>query len=393
MKNITFYSDFKLSGKLFITLLLSVMVLSGGIIPTAAGNDLLWPLQNGDQPSETAAFEEVHLSDTAVLNETQPGEDGTIGKAQQGEDQDELRGENGFADGQAGSLRSYALEPNQVGMHQEGHVYTTTICKDETDIYIPKSGDDKLPVVILLQGAKVDKSHYSNYAKILSSYGFIVVVPNHRSLLGKNMTDQGTFNRAWEYVRAQNFNDQSPLVGRVDLTQVAVAGHSFGGLAGLGVLQGKGQPPTHLGLSYKAPPELAAGVFYGTNTKIPVVGHFSKVDTRGIPTAFIQGSRDEKALPEDTFKQFTRKTTGGPGAMIMVEGANHYGITDSNNPAGAARDNNTPSLQQDEATETIARWTGMFLRSHLYDDIVAEDYVYHGTGSASGGNADVVAVK
>ena len=63
--------------------------------------------------------------------------------------------------------------------------YTTTIAGDSTDSYFPKlpKGDTtKLPIALMLQGAFVDKSNYSNFASQVASYGFVVVVPNHERI-------------------------------------------------------------------------------------------------------------------------------------------------------------------------------------------------------------------
>jgi hypothetical protein len=69
---------------------------------------------------------------------------------------------------------------------QEAVRYSTTISanNDVADIYYPKisdlnSGNNSFPIALLLQGALVDKSFYSDYASLVARYGFVVVVPNH----------------------------------------------------------------------------------------------------------------------------------------------------------------------------------------------------------------------
>jgi len=69
---------------------------------------------------------------------------------------------------------------------KEAARYSTTISanKDVADIYYPKpsdlnSGKYSGTIVLLLQGALVDKSFYSDYASLVARYGFVVVVPNH----------------------------------------------------------------------------------------------------------------------------------------------------------------------------------------------------------------------
>ena len=54
---------------------------------------------------------------------------------------------------------------------------------DVADIYFPIHQNNinikSFPIALFLQGALVDKSDYSKFAKIVASYGFVVVVPNN----------------------------------------------------------------------------------------------------------------------------------------------------------------------------------------------------------------------
>jgi hypothetical protein len=74
-----------------------------------------------------------------------------------------------------------------------------------------------------------------------------------------------------------------------------------------------------------------------------------------------------------------------PKALVTVLGANHYGITNEDSP----RDPLRPTLPQDEATQTIAQWSGLFLRAHVLDDEAAFDYIYN-TGDDRDPNVEVV---
>ena len=129
-----------------------------------------------------------------------------------------------------------------------------------------------------------------------------------------------------------------------------------------------------------------AGIFYGTNFRDPPqVGSFPPVNNGGIPTALITGSQDGVALPaasETTYNQIQDP----PKALILLEGANHYGITNLDN---LQRDPIRPTLDQAVATETLARWSAIFLRAHLLDDGEAFDYVYN-TGDATDENVTVI---
>jgi hypothetical protein len=59
-------------------------------------------------------------------------------------------------------------------------------------------------------------------------------------------------------------------------------------------------------------------------------------------------------------------------ALITVEGANHYGITNQDSD----RDPSRPTLDQATATGAIGRWSGLFLRAQLLGDQGAFNYVY-----------------
>jgi predicted dienelactone hydrolase len=275
----------------------------------------------------------------------------------------------------------YALAETDGGLYTEGSRFTVTAGEDEVDIYVPKTGAGKpLAAAIFLQGAKCDKRFYGTYAKLVASYGFVVAIANHNSLLGKNFTEQKVFNRVWDFLKSQNRNPASPLYKRLDTGRVALLGHSYGGVASLGSMQSTCSLPFCTGFSYAAPKELAAVVLYGTNTKSPMSGKFMGVNTRGIPVLYINGDRDGKAIPADTLTTFREKTSGGPKALATVRGANHYGITDINNPPGGDSDPSAPTLPQKQANLSIARLSSMFLRAYLYNDAAARNYISTGEG-------------
>ena len=72
--------------------------------------------------------------------------------------------------------------------------------------------------------------------------------------------------------------------------------------------------------------------------------------------------------------------------MITIEGTNHYGITNEDN---LDRRQNIPTLEQEVATETNARWSALFLRATVLDDPDAYDYVFK-TGDAQDRNVTVI---
>ncbi|MEG5042517.1 MULTISPECIES: hypothetical protein [unclassified Microcoleus] len=91
--------------------------------------------------------------------------------------------------------------------------------------------------------------------------------------------------------------------------------------------------------------------------------------------ALIQGDIDSVALPDRSQSTFDNIQTP-PKALITVMGANHFGITDLNNPPGANPDRNTATLERAVGIETIARWSALFLRANMLNDRGAFDYIY-----------------
>ncbi|MFC6929180.1 hypothetical protein ACFQHO_01630 [Actinomadura yumaensis] len=77
--------------------------------------------------------------------------------------------------------------------------------------------------------------------------------------------------------------------------------------------------------------------------------------------------------------------------LVSVKGANHYGVTDAQNPAGAQPDPSPQATGQDTAIRASARWTGMFLRTALGDRWAAA-WLY-GVGDTVDGNVTVTYVR
>ena len=76
------------------------------------------------------------------------------------------------------SVRATTFSP--APSFEQASSYSTTIIEnnDLADVYYPiasNAGKNSLPVVLLLQGALVDKSFYSDYASQVARYGFVVV--------------------------------------------------------------------------------------------------------------------------------------------------------------------------------------------------------------------------
>jgi dienelactone hydrolase len=265
--------------------------------------------------------------------------------------------------------------------------YTTTIEAggDLADIYFPQLPKSQchateLPIALMLQGALVDKSEYSNFASQVASYGFVVVVPNNERTLtapnGQSFTglfpEQEQVHEVLAQMRIEDNNPASPIFKIVDTDKLGLLGHSFGGGAGLGATQEEFCLPGICSGDYTRPPELKAGIFYGTNFRNQQTQEFLPINNDDIPIGLIAGSSDSIA-PLSTSQATYDQILNPPKALITVAGANHYGITNEDN---LMREPSRPTLDQTTATETIARWSGLFLRASMLGDQRAFDYLF-----------------
>jgi dienelactone hydrolase len=255
---------------------------------------------------------------------------------------------------------------------------------DLADVYFPemlpgRNHTDELPIALMLPGALVDKSDYSNFASQVARFGFVVVVPNNqRTLIGPGgqsfpglFAEQEQVNQVLAQMRVEDRKPTSPIFKIVDTTKLGLLGHSFGAAAGLGATQKELCVPGICSGNYKRPPELKAGIFYGANFRNQQTQQFLPINNDGIAIGLIVGSLDGVTLPassQATYNQILNR----PKALITVMGANHYGITNQDNPV---REPNRPSLAQTTSAGTIARWSGAFLRAAMLKDRRALDYV------------------
>lgn len=274
-------------------------------------------------------------------------------------------------------------------------IYQTTIpgSGDPADIYYPNPSEisDRaapFPIALLLQGLNVDKSHYSEFAKQVAGYGFIVVVPNHRTTVrGREelFAQVGEVNDVLEYMKAQKNEIDTPFSEIIDSQKLVLIGHSQGGFITLDAIREACDPPFCEG-NYSRPKELIAGVAFGAD--LWENGEYIKIENAGIPTALIAGDKDSLILADSIEKTYDHIQTS-PKAYITILGANHYGITNVNNPTGSPLEKSLPLLEQSLAIATIARWTALFLRAYALNDTQALEYV-HVNGDAIDENVRVV---
>ena len=286
--------------------------------------------------------------------------------------------------------KAYAATLDYSPQFKAADRYSTTISanNDLADIYYPKpsdlnSGNYSFPIALLLQGALVDKSFYSDYASLVARYGFVVVVPNHFRSLPINpsappslLSETSQIGAVLSQMAIENTKPTSPIASVVDTQRLGLLGHSFGGAVGLSAIANKCLTELFLCREpFTRPKELLAGAFFGANLRNPIANQFVSIANDGIAVALIQGDIDGVALPDRAQSTFDQIQTP-PKALVTVKGANHFGITDVNHPAGANPDRNTATLDRAVGIETIARWSALFLRANMLEDPAAYDYIY-----------------
>lgn len=267
-------------------------------------------------------------------------------------------------------------------LFEEVSQYETNITTngDPADIYYPTMAGktDKLPTALFLQGALVDKADYANFAQTVASYGFVVVVPNHvQSFPEFGVT--GLFSEVSQieavstYLETENLNPTSPVKGILDTESLSLLGHSQGGAVGLSAVGNYCLPFLCNEAEFTLPEEVVGGVFYGAFLQNST-SEFLPIDNQEIPLALISGSRDGVSTPEEIQASY-ELIQDPPNALISIEGANHYSITNEDN----LRDPLRPTLDQDLANAAIARWTSSFLRANVLGDPNAIDF-FNNTG-------------
>ena len=289
-------------------------------------------------------------------------------------------------------------------IYEETALCSTTFSNngDEADIYYPVTEQSvRLPMALLLQGGRVDKQYYSKFSAALASYGFIVVVPNHHSSFTfPGYEGEGLFSEVSqladvvEFLSEENTREGAPIKGLVDTSTLVALGHSYGSAAIISAVQNRCDYPfCQEGSSYQRPAELKAVALGGISTRPSFdPDHLGVQPTANLalPFAIFNGSLEGNALLDDAKASYDL-ITDGPKALIIVEGANHYGMCDMNNaPGPLVGDPNNPVLAQEQSIAAMARWAALFLRAHALDDEAAWNYVHNG-GDAGDSNVTVFA--
>jgi len=280
---------------------------------------------------------------------------------------------------------------------------TNDVVRDVADLYAPLIPNGKLadyeyavPVAVILQGANVDKEQYSILGKQLAQLGFITVIPNSFRTLPPPtgsvlFSDVQVVPRAIAAVACEAADPDSPIYGIADTDTVGAVGHSLGGAAAvyaaanecvIGFCEGCLNPFGCPGV-FERPDALKAVAVYGTNLlpppPLPPVLPDLSYDG-GIPIAFLSGSVDGVSPPSEIRDAYNtvEPASGSPSilrALVGIVGANHYGINDENNPVPPLQaDISAPELPQRRGAQRIAQTIALWLRWHLTNDPLAEDW-------------------
>lgn len=235
---------------------------------------------------------------------------------------------------------------------------------DMADIHAPilppqlhRHFEDAFPLVILLQGALVDKSRYAQFGQRLAAQGYVVVIPNHEQLVpGFGLalfTEVGVVTDVLEQMRLADQDPSSSQFLIVDTERLGLVGHSFGGAVAINAAANICELPVACQDSFARPEALKAVVVYGGN-RPDFAG-----DTSGVAVALLQGTLDSVADPEKADQ--TLPLLQRPHALINITGANHYGICNEDDPEA---DPSTPTLDQQRGLDQIAGWSRLWLDAH-----------------------------
>ncbi|MFN3817800.1 alpha/beta hydrolase family protein [Blastomonas sp.] len=203
---------------------------------------------------------------------------------------------------------------------------------------------EHLSVVVLSHGNQLSRTDYAPLVRHLAAHGYVVVQPDHPDASVDGLMPPGEQPADTWLIRvrqlawlAQNIGaivDATPLLeGRIDVTRMAVIGHSFGGHsaalvmgAGSGAQRQRFDVPAYRAAILLAPPGNFDGLTDAWKQRAPYLA-MDWSTMRG-PVLTVNGSADMTPLTDqgaawhdDVWKQAPR---GRVMCLMTVAGAGHY---------------------------------------------------------------------
>lgn len=247
---------------------------------------------------------------------------------------------------------------------------TTVESGDSALVWGPASGDGPFPLVVIVHGSHMHPKHYANYASALAREGFVVIAPEHvRTVFGDtaHYPQQAFINWGLNWAREANARADSPFAGRIDTETMFLTGHSMGGGVVFGVASDFDQPGLVVD-EWSRPKELVAVVVNGThNIPPPRTGDPLPIDNL-VPLAFFQGSVDTVVTADQVNRTFDVVRGVKPYLKVILEGGNHFFISDTDNPEGANPDQSPMTLDQATSVASTAKWTALWFKATAGDD-------------------------
>ena len=185
----------------------------------------------------------------------------------------------------------------------------------ETVVRYPAAGTQH-PLIVFAHGFALTPAAYDRLLSVWTQAGYVVAAPvfpleNANAPGGPTQSDLVNEPQDLSFVitRLLAFDERSKgvLAGRIDPSQIAVAGHSDGAVAALAVAYGRG---------FRDPRVRAAIVMSGA--ALPWIGPFSP---RGPPLLAVQGTADALNSPATTAAYFLRAHR--PKFLLWLLGAAH----------------------------------------------------------------------
>lgn len=264
--------------------------------------------------------------------------------------------------------------------------YEANVSGVPTTIYYPSCTFfcSRLPAVIILQGANVPAESYSLVATKIARLGAIVAVPDAPPIpAGPGIMIKAISPFTVLAVKQQLIDDDatnSPIKGRLRSNSFLLFGHSYGSVVAIimashdaaTLCQG---PLAQLCAGYtEFGPGLKGVIGYGASM-VNFDGTRYDTNTTGVPVALIQGSEDGRTtFPNAVLTYYL--SLDAPKILFELEGANHYGVTNTQTPPGAIPDPNPQEISQEASTTKIAVLTELLIQADVYDNALVKQLIY-----------------